>query len=102
MKSKQDSTTITIKDKQYREWLNDLKQKIRQSQIKAAVRVNSALIELYWNLGVEIVAKQAESVWGSGIIKQRQLDAKLHSEKLQQLVGEIPWGHHIVIIAVLF
>ncbi|MDR1484403.1 MAG: PDDEXK nuclease domain-containing protein [Planctomycetaceae bacterium] len=135
MKSKQDLTTITLKDKQYREWLNDLKQKIRQSQIKAAVRVNSALIELYWNLGVEIVAKQAESVWGSGIIKQlstdlraefpniqgfsetnlwyikkfylfynqqniklRQLGAELHSEKLQQLVGEIPWGHHIVII----
>ncbi|MDR2168840.1 MAG: PDDEXK nuclease domain-containing protein [Planctomycetaceae bacterium] len=78
-----DKKRIPIKDKQYREWLNDLKQRIRQTQIKAAVRVNNALIELYWNLGAEIVAKQAESVWGSGIIKQLSADLRAEFPNIQ-------------------
>jgi predicted nuclease of restriction endonuclease-like (RecB) superfamily len=67
-----------IKDSEYKAWLKDLKLRIRQSQIKAAVRVNSEMIELYWSIGADIVAKQAESVWGSGVIKQ--LSADLRSE----------------------
>ena len=108
---------------EYKEWFRELKQRIRQSQIRAAVRVNTTLLELYWDLGADIVSKQIESVWGSGIIKQLSDDLRMEfpdmqgfsttnlwyikkwylfysqsSEKLPQVVGEIPWGHNREII----
>ncbi|MDR0436844.1 MAG: DUF1016 N-terminal domain-containing protein [Bacteroidales bacterium] len=47
----------------YRQWLIDLKTKIRQSQIKAAVRVNEELLRLYWDMGQDIVVRQMEATW---------------------------------------
>ena len=53
-------------DPNYKNWIVDLKQKIRQTQIKAAIKVNTALIELYWDLGKEIAGKKFENTYGSG------------------------------------
>jgi predicted nuclease of restriction endonuclease-like (RecB) superfamily len=72
-----------IKDGDYKSWLSDLKSRIRQSQIKAAVRVNTEMLELYWSIGADIVAKQAESVWGSGVIKQLSADLREEFPDLQ-------------------
>jgi len=60
----------------YKQWLIDLKSRIRQSQIKAAVKVNTELIRLYWDLGQDIVARQMESAWGSGFFKQLSKDLR--------------------------
>ncbi len=60
----------------YRNWLVDLKTKIKQSQIKAALAVNSQLIMLYWELGKEIVGKQQNAKWGTGFIDQLSNDLK--------------------------
>ncbi len=67
-----------IKNSDYRQWLGELKMRIRQSQIKAAIRVNTELLQLYWDLGCDIVVRQLDAVWGSGVIKQ--LSADLRSE----------------------
>jgi predicted nuclease of restriction endonuclease-like (RecB) superfamily len=72
-----------IKDNDYKAWLTDLKLRIRQSQIKAAVRVNNEMIELYWSIGADIVAKQVEAVWGSSVIKQLSVDLKNEFPDLQ-------------------
>jgi predicted nuclease of restriction endonuclease-like (RecB) superfamily len=48
---------------EYKNWLIELKGKIRNSQIKAAVAVNAVLIEFYWDLGKMISEKQ--TAWGS-------------------------------------
>ena len=37
-------------EKSYAAWIADLKHRYRATQIKAAIAVNSALIEFYWNL----------------------------------------------------
>lgn len=66
-----------LKNNDYKNWLVDLKQKIQQSQIKAALAVNSQLILLYWDLGKQIVEKQENSKWGSGFIDQLSKDLKL-------------------------
>ena len=58
------------KDEDYKQWLTDLKSRIRQSQIKAAVKVNTELLHLYWDMGHDIVARQMESKWGSGFFEQ--------------------------------
>lgn len=61
-------------DTEYKNWISELKQRIRQSQIKAAVKVNTELIHMYWELGKDIVKKQAEAKWGSGFLKQLSTD----------------------------
>ena len=52
----------------YKQWLAELKGKIRSTQIKAAIAVNSALIQFYWELGKMIAEK--ENVWGDKLIEQ--------------------------------
>jgi predicted nuclease of restriction endonuclease-like (RecB) superfamily len=66
--------SIISKDKVYRGWLEELKKKISASQIKAAIKVNSELLNLYWQLGLEIISKQKESSWGDAIMEQLSKD----------------------------
>lgn len=61
---------------EYKNWLYDLKSKIKQSQIKASLSVNSEMIMLYWDLGKQIIEKQEKSHWGSGLIDQLSKDLK--------------------------
>ena len=71
-------------DPHYRNWIVDLKTKIQQSQIKAAIKVNSALIELYWDLGKEIASREFENSYGSGFFKQLSKDLR---EEFPQIKG---------------
>jgi len=68
---------------EYKQWLADLKGKIRQSQIKAAVRVNTELLRLYWDLGHDIVARQMEAAWGSGFFERLSKDLKSEFPDMQ-------------------
>lgn len=54
-------------DLYFKEWIHVIKQRIKQSQLKAAVRVNTELLLLYWDIGKEIVQRDVESKWGSKI-----------------------------------
>jgi predicted nuclease of restriction endonuclease-like (RecB) superfamily len=45
--------TTTIVDADYQSWLKDLKQRYRQSRIKAAVKVNDELLKFYGSLNPE-------------------------------------------------
>ena len=40
----------------YKTWIEEVKNKIRNSQIKASVRINYEMLDLYWNLGVATVS----------------------------------------------
>lgn len=66
--------TELMQNEQYRAWLKDVKQKIRQAQLKAAVSVNTVLLQFYWELGAEIVEKQKSAEWGSGFLSQLSKD----------------------------
>lgn len=133
-------------DTNYQQWLAELKQKIRNSQVKAILKVNAELLSLYWEIGKELIEKQVQSNWGDKIISQLAKDllnefpgvkgfsatnlkyirqwyqfyssfgqqavdqltkaGKKASKKIGQqpvdqlpeLLGKIPWGHHIQII----
>lgn len=37
--------------KEYNEWINELSEKYRRSQIKASISVNSEMLRFYWELG---------------------------------------------------
>jgi predicted nuclease of restriction endonuclease-like (RecB) superfamily len=67
----------------YKQWLADLKKRIRQSQLKAVVKVNSELIDLYWSMGKDIVEKQEKAKWGDGFIIQLSRDLKEEFHNMQ-------------------
>lgn len=60
----------TFNIKSYASFLEQLKERVQQSQIKAAVSVNTELIKLYWDIGKAIVEKQEKDGWGSQIIEK--------------------------------
>lgn len=112
---------------EYRDWIIELKSKIHSTQLKAAISVNKELLSLYWDIGKSISSKISESKWGSAIVMQLSKDLKtefpnqkgfsrsnlfsmkqwfefysdsnIEIEFVQQLVGQIPWGHNLAIIA---
>jgi predicted nuclease of restriction endonuclease-like (RecB) superfamily len=117
-----------ISTKKYRLFIEQLKTKVQQAQLKAALSVNSELIKLYFEIGHAIVEKQKEEGWGAGIIEKIGTDLQnmfpgmqgfsranifrmrafyLAYEKVAQAVRlleklpilQIPWGHNIVLIA---
>ena len=65
-----------IADEGYVQWSTDIKQRFRQSQIKAAVRVNTAMLEFYWSVGRDLVTLRAEERWGAGVVKQFAFDMR--------------------------
>ena len=104
-----------LKDDAYQQWFGELKSRFRNHQVKAAVHVNTEMLEFYWSLGRDLVQMKAETQWGTGVVEQLSLDLKdafpgmkgfsttniwyskkwylFYNEefiKLQQVVGEIP------------
>lgn len=67
---------INILDKDYLKWVKELCKRYRQSQIKAAVKVNTEMLKFYWSLGRDIVALKAETRWGSKFFKNLSRDLK--------------------------
>lgn len=116
-----------INTEEYSQWVRDLKEKIQTSQIKAAIKVNTEMLHLYWEIGKSISNKLRASDWGSSIVDKLSTDLKRefpnqkgfsrsnlfsmrkwfefyamesrNFAKVQQLVGQISWGHHQVIIS---
>ena len=56
------------KDPEFKQWLTELKSRIRQSQIKAMIKVNDEMLRLYWDLGHDIVVRQMDAVWGGAVL----------------------------------
>jgi len=65
-----------IKNPDFKQWLVDLKSRIRQSQLKAAIRVNEEMLRLYWELGHDIVVRQMDAAWGSRFFEQLSKELK--------------------------
>ena len=115
-----------LSNKEYKQWLLELKSKIRQAQMKAVVKVNAELLLLYWDMGADIVQKQKNAKWGTGFIDQLSNDLmrefpdmkgfsrsnlkyirqwhlfynsnKAISQQAVDQITQIPWGHSIAII----
>lgn len=51
-------------DTEYQQWIKNLSERYRQSQLKAAVKVNTEMLRFYWSLGADIVNLKAESNGG--------------------------------------
>ena len=61
-------------DTEYASWIHAVKERYRNTQIKAAVKVNSEQLLFNWMLGRDLVTRKAEEKWGVGIVEQISLD----------------------------
>ena len=68
---------------EFKSWVSQLKKDIRSAQIKAAIKVNTELLRLYWRMGADICEKQKSASWGDGWIKElsRELMAEFPDMK---------------------
>ena len=62
----------------YATLLADIKQRVRQAQVRAMLSVNAELIRLYWGIGQMIHERQQQEGWGAGVIPRLARD--LHNE----------------------
>ena len=60
----------------YADWLLDLKTRIHTAQQRAALAVNRELVLLYWQIGRDILARQAEQGWGTKVIERLAHDLR--------------------------
>lgn len=82
MKSQEDNKPAfvrrdpTVSGKEYAHLLSTLKQRYRKSQIKAAVKVNTEMLEFYWTMGRDISVLYAHASYGSAFFDCLSLDLK--------------------------
>ncbi|WP_299169736.1 YhcG family protein [uncultured Arthrobacter sp.] len=107
----------------YASTLDALKRRVRDAQIRVQRTVNTQLIELYWNIGNEILSQQVRQGWGTGVVRQLAADLRAEFPQMkglspsnlqymrafaaawqdeepisQQTAGKLPWGHIMVLI----
>ena len=109
----------------YADWLLELKTRIHTAQQRAALAVNRELVLLYWQIGRDILARQASQGWGAKVIERLAHDLRTafpemkgfsranlmymrafaevwpDAEIVQQAVGQLPWGHNLVLLSKL-
>jgi predicted nuclease of restriction endonuclease-like (RecB) superfamily len=108
---------------EYEIFLLNLKKRIQQTQVKAALAVSQELIMLYWSIGQDIVKAQQEYTWGDKVLEQIAKDLKAalpavtgfskanlyrmrafyiaypdDSQIVAQLARQLPWGHNVVLL----
>ena len=68
---------------EFKSWVSQLKKDIRSAQVKAAIKVNTELLHLYWRMGAGICEKQKSASWGDGWLKElsRELMAEFPDMK---------------------
>ena len=105
----------------YKSFIVALKQKIYSAKTKAIVSANRLMIELYFEIGKEIVSNQQTQGWGKSVVEQMSKDLKdefgeksgystsnlwrmrsfylayKDDEYLAQAVRDISWGQNILI-----
>lgn len=123
----------------YVDLLGQIKTRIRQGQTRAMMSANAEMIQMYWEIGQMIYARQKKESWGSGVLPRlakdlqnelsevrgfsarnlkfmaqfykeyqyvrligkqavSQLDGASEASIGQQPIGQIPWGHNIVLM----
>lgn len=111
-----------LNEEEYHTLLNQLFADIKNTKISMARRMNSTIIQLYWNIGKHLSERKIEEGYGSAVIKRLSSDLKaefpnmgfsprnlwnmkqfydtfsLTDQKLQQLVAVLPWGHNLLLM----
>lgn len=106
----------------YAVWLAELKTRIHGAQQRATLAVSRELVQLYWQIGRDILQRQNRDGWGAKVIDRlaqdlrnafpdmkgfspRNLkymrafaDAWPDSEFVQEVLAQLPWYHQIALL----
>jgi predicted nuclease of restriction endonuclease-like (RecB) superfamily len=114
----------------YFDFLDQLKSRIVAARTQAVLAANSALIELYWEIGLEILERSARENWGSKVVERLEADLRREFPDMtglsrrnllymrafaeawpgsdaggqpivQRPVAQLPWGHNIELLTKL-
>ncbi|MCL2594597.1 MAG: PDDEXK nuclease domain-containing protein [Promicromonosporaceae bacterium] len=109
----------------YDKWLAEVKARVRAAQQRAALAVNTELLQVYWQIGRDILDQQAGQGWGVKVVERLSHDLRQsfpdlggfsranlmymrafaeawpESAIVQQPVGQLPWGHNIMLLTKL-
>ena len=116
--------SVSAGDRDYADWLGALKTRIRNARVQAALAVNAELIALYWQIGRDILDRQARHGWGAKVVDQLARDLRVEfpdakgfsranllymravaeawpdAEIVQRVIGRLPWGQNIELLRV--
>jgi predicted nuclease of restriction endonuclease-like (RecB) superfamily len=114
--------SLTTPPEGYTDWLGDLKAQIHAAQQRALQAVNLELVQLYWEIGSAILARQQKQGWGAKVVDRLAHDLRTafpemqgfsvrnlkymrtfaqcwaDSQFVQQLLHKLPWGHNVVLL----
>ncbi len=106
----------------YADWLTDLKTRIHTAQQRAALAVNRELVLLYWQIGQDILARQAAQGWGAKVIERLSQDLRSAFPEMkgfsprnlkymrafaeawpdesfvQEVLAQLPWYHQLALL----
>lgn len=106
----------------YADWLADLKSRIHSAQQRATLAVNRELVLLYWQIGRDILARQAAQGWGAKVIDRLAHDLRTafpdmkgfsprnlkymrafaeawpDEAMVQAVLAQLPWYHHLALL----
>jgi predicted nuclease of restriction endonuclease-like (RecB) superfamily len=115
---------VIPQSKNYANILRQIVAEIKHTRVVIANRVNTSLIQMYWNIGKHLSQEGLEKGYGSAVVKRLSVDLKAEfpdsngfsprnlwymkllyefysglPQKAQQAVALLPWGHHILILS---
>jgi len=106
----------------YADWLADLKARIHAARQRASLAVNRELVLLYWQIGRDILARQAEQGWGAKVVDRLAHDLRAafpemkgfsprnlkymrafaeawpDAEFVQEVLARLPWYHQLALL----
>lgn len=113
---------LTVNPTGYADWLAELKQRIHAAQQRATLAVNRELVLLYWQIGQDILARQASQGWGSKVVDRLARDLRNafpdmkgfsprnlkymrafaeawpDGEFVQAALAQLPWYHQLALL----
>ncbi len=115
-------SSLTPTPQGYADWLAELKGRIHGAQQRAALAVNRELVGLYWQIGRDVLARQAEQGWGAKVIERLAHDLRTAFPEMkgfsprnlkymrafaeawpdesfvQAVLAQLPWYHHLALL----
>jgi predicted nuclease of restriction endonuclease-like (RecB) superfamily len=103
--------------------LEDVKRHVHTARLRVQRRANTELLQLWWQIGSTLRARQAEEAWGTNVLSRLAADLRAEFPSMkgfspanmrymrrfseawpdlsairQWAVGELPWGHVIELL----
>lgn len=106
----------------YAKTLGEIKRRIQQERLRVVLSANSAMVQLYWDIGRMILDRQERAGWGARVVDRLATDlreafpdmkgfsprnlkymrafAAAWPERaiVQEALAQIPWYHHIALL----